>query len=254
MWIDTHAHLNDDRLFPDVEMLLQRAKEQNVGLIINAAYDLASSQRGVALAEKFSPVYTAIGLHPHDAHDYSEAFKEEMLRLARHPKVVAYGEIGLDYHYDLSPRAKQQEVFIDQIQLANELKLPVLIHNRESHGDMLQILKDYPIEQGAVMHCFSGSVEFMRECINLGLYISFAGPITFKNASKLCRVVEATPLDRLLIETDCPYLSPEPYRGKLNEPSQVVWVAKRVADIKDIPLDELEMKLEANSKSFFHLL
>ena len=253
MWIDTHAHLNDERLYPQVDDVLARAEAAGVGLIVNAAYDLASSRIGVELAKSYANVYTAVGLHPHDAKDYSESFKEEMRRLAGEEKVVAYGEIGLDYHYDLSPREVQKEVFRDQIRLANELSLPAIIHNRESHGDMLEILKENPIEQGAVMHCFSGSVEFMRECVKLGLYISFAGPVTFKNARKLLDVVRETPLERMLIETDCPYLTPTPFRGKTNEPQHVVLVAQRISELKEVPLEELEGLLERNSREFYRL-
>ncbi|QRN85153.1 TatD family hydrolase [Clostridia bacterium] len=253
MWIDTHVHLNDDRLYEQAEDVLLRAKKDNVGLVINVSYDLESSRRGVELAQIYENVYTAVGMHPHDAKDYTEAFKEEMYRLAKDNKVVAYGEIGLDYHYDLSPRELQKKVFVDQIHLANELSLPVIIHNRESHGDMLEILKKTPIEGNTVMHCFSGSVEFMKECVKLGLYISFAGPITFKNAHKLLDVVAETPTERLLVETDCPYLTPVPYRGKTNEPKNVTWVAKKVSEIKGIPLEELEVILEQNSRTFFNL-
>lgn len=253
MWIDTHVHLNDDRLYEQAQEVLLRAQAENVGMVINAAYDLVSSIKGVELATTYDNVYTAVGLHPHDAKDYDEGFKEEMRRLANHEKVVAYGEIGLDYHYDLSPREVQKEVFVDQINLANELSLPVIIHNRESHGDMLEILREYPINGKAVMHCFSGSVEFMRECAKLGLYISFAGPVTFKNAHKLREVVLETPLDRIMVETDCPYLTPEPYRGKTNEPRNVALVAEKVCEIKGITLAELERVLEENSRKFFNI-
>ncbi len=253
MWIDTHVHLNDDRLYEQAQNILIRAQADNVGLVVNAAYDLESSIKGVDLANTYDNVYTAVGLHPHDAKDYGDAFKDEMRRLASQEKVVAYGEIGLDYHYDLSPREVQKEVFVDQIRLANELSLPVIIHNRESHGDMLEILRENPISGNAVMHCFSGSVEFMRECVKLGLYISFAGPVTFKNARKLREVVLETPLDRIMVETDCPYLTPEPYRGKTNEPRNVALVAEKVGEIKGIPLEELERVLEANSRKFFNI-
>lgn len=253
MWIDTHVHLNDDRLYTQAEEAIARAKKDNVGVLINVAYDCDSSIRGVELARIYENVYTAVGMHPHDAKDYSEDFKEEMRRLAKEEKVVAYGEIGLDYHYDLSPRDLQKKVFVDQIHLANELSLPVIIHNRESHGDMLEILKQTPIDGNTVMHCFSGSVEFMKECVKLGLYISFAGPITFKNAHKLLDAVAETPIERLLIETDCPYLTPVPYRGKTNEPKNVALVAKKVSEIKGIPLEELEEILERNSRLFFGL-
>lgn len=251
MWIDTHVHLNDKKLLDRSDELVAEANDEGVGLMINASFNLESSRLGVELARRYDSVYTAVGLHPHEASDYTPEMAQEMAQLAQAPKVIAYGEVGLDYHYDNSPRELQQKVFIDQIDLANKLSLPVIIHNRDSHGDMLKILQQHPIDHGAIMHCFSGSVEYMQDCVKLGLMISFAGPITFKNARRLREVVRETPIDHLFVETDCPYLTPEPFRGRVNEPKHVVHVARKVAELKEMPTEVLEQRLEENVRRFF---
>lgn len=251
MWIDTHVHLNDDRLSGQADQVVARARQAGVGRMVNAAYDLDSSRLGLAQAQRYAEVYTAVGIHPHQSKDYNDQVEKELRELASYHKVVAYGEIGLDYHYDNAPRDLQKEVFIRQLHLAHELGLPVIIHNRDSYGDMLEILKEHLPPEGAIMHCFSGSVEYMYQCVELGLMISFAGPITFKNARRLPEVVEKTPLDQLLVETDCPYLSPEPFRGRTNEPKNVVHVAQKMAEIRGMSLASLKESLRENTQRFF---
>ena len=253
MFFDTHAHLNDDRLFEQRHDVLSRARQSGVVRIVNIGYDLESSQRAVALAGEDTMCRAAVGLHPHDATQFSDKLAGELMELARQPGVVAYGEIGLDYHYDNSPRDVQKQVMIRQLAMANELNLPVVIHNRESHADMLEILQDHPPAAGGVMHCFSGSYEFAKECVRLGLYISFAGPVTFKNAPRQRHAVEGVPNDRIMVETDCPYLSPEPHRGQVNEPANVQYVAEKIAEIKGLPLEEMAPILLENANRFFRL-
>ena len=219
--------------------------------IVNPGSDLASSYRAVQVAASHPGIYAAIGVHPHEVKDAARNYLEQLKALADNPKVVAIGEIGLDYHYDLSPRDEQKKAFIEQIALAKELLLPIIIHDRESHGDALEIIKQENAGvNGGVLHCFSGSPEFAMECVRLGFYISIAGPVTFKNSRKLPDVVAAVPLDRLLIETDSPYLAPEPYRGKRNEPLYVRYVAEKVAAIRGITLNEI---IEATSENAIRL-
>lgn len=251
MLVDTHAHLNDDRLYGQAGEVVERAVRAGVGLIINASYDVESSRRGVGLAARFPGVYTTVGLHPHDARTLTPSLLSELEELAKKPKVVAYGEIGLDYHYENSPRDAQKEALVEQLHLANALGLPVVIHNREAHGDMLELLQLHPVRAGGVMHCFSGSREFAEECIRLGWFISLAGPVTFSNARRLREVAEAVPLDRLLVETDCPYLTPNPHRGQVNEPAFVGYVAREICRIRNIGLPEFEEALEKNTRTLF---
>jgi len=251
MLFDTHAHLNDDRLYSQAEQVVERARQTGVRGIVNVGYDLESSRRAVELSKRFPECLAAVGMHPHDACHYTEELEKKLLELVSDKMVAAWGEIGLDYHYDNSPREIQREVFVRQLQLADRLKLPVIIHNRDSHGDMLDILAKHPPQNGGIMHCFSGSPEFARECLNLGLHISFAGPVTFKNASRLLKAVEAVPDDRILAETDCPYLSPEPFRGKTNEPARVSLVVEKLAAIRGTEREDMEEILWRNALDFF---
>lgn len=251
MLADTHAHLNDDRLYGQAGEVVERAAQAGVGLIINASYDVESSRRGVALAARFPSVYTTVGLHPHDARTLTPALLSRLETLAGEPRVVAYGEIGLDYHYEHSPRAAQKEALVEQLRLADALGLPVAIHNRESHRDMLEMLQRHLPRAGGVMHCFSGSREFAAECVRLGLYVSLAGPVTFPSARRLREVAETVPLDRLLIETDCPYLAPVPHRGECNEPAYVRYVAGEICRVRGIGQPEFEEALERNVRALF---
>lgn len=254
MFFDSHAHLDDLKYDPDREEMLMRARQNGVSCIVNVGYDMPSSRRSVALAEKYEFIYAAVGIHPHDAAEATEDAFNEIRNLAALPKTVAIGEMGLDYYRDLSPRDIQQQVFRQQIQLAIELQKPVIIHDRDAHGDVMRILKEENAAQaGGVLHCFSGSMEMARECLQMGFYLSIAGPVTFNNAKKLTEIAAEIPLDRLLIETDAPYLTPEPHRGKRNESAYVVHVGKRIAELRNIPVEELAAATTANAKELFKI-
>lgn len=255
MLIDSHAHLDDEKYDEDRDAVLMRAKEMGVEIIINPASDEASSLRGMALSESYPMIYATVGFHPHEAKDYDFKKHKKLLKeWGKKEKVVAIGEIGLDYHYDFSKREIQKAVFVDQMILAKEIEKPIVVHNRESMEDMYQILKEhFSPEYGGVMHSYSGSVEMAELFLDLGFYLSISGPLTFKNARKLPDVVKAMPLDRLLIETDSPYLTPTPHRGKRNEPSYVTYVAKAIAEIKKMPVEDIYEITRENTKRVFKL-
>lgn len=254
MLIDTHAHLDVNRFDRDRDEVVKRAQEKGVEKIINVGFDGPSSERAVKLAEKYDIVYAAVGVHPHDAKKADDDTYELLYNLTKRDKVVALGEMGLDYYRNLSPRELQQEVFKTQISLAKEVDLPIVIHDRDAHGDTLKIIKQERASLvGGVLHCFSGSSEMALECIKMGFYISFAGPVTYPNARRLRKVVEDVPLERMLVETDCPWLSPEPQRGKRNEPAYVQYVAEKIAEIKNMPLEEVIRITTKNAKDVFRL-
>ena len=231
--------------------MLERARVAGVTRILNPGYDLPSSQRAVALAGRYEFIYAAVGIHPHDAKDTSAATWDSLLKLAADPKVVAWGEIGLDYYRDLSPREQQQEVFIRQIELADQAGLPVIIHNRDAHRDLLRIVKEHPPKHGGVFHCYSGSWEMAKVLLGLGFYLSFAGPVTYKNNRQTVEVAVNVPPDRFFVETDAPYLTPEPYRGRRNEPAFVREVAARVAAAKNLTVEEIGLYGRRNAESLF---
>lgn len=252
MFFDSHAHLDDLKYNNDRHEMLLRAKDAGVSRIINVGYDIPSSKRSVDLAEAYDFIYAAVGVHPHDAADAGDNALDKLRELAGNPKVVAIGEIGLDYYRDLSPRDIQKQMFRNQIRLAAELGKPIIVHDRDAHGDVMAVLKEENAQEiGGVLHCFSGSVEMARECLKMGFYISIAGPVTFHNASKLQEVAAQVPLNRLLIETDSPYLTPEPFRGKRNESAYVVKVAEKIAALKNIPVEELAKAATDNTKRLF---
>ena len=255
MLIDSHAHIDDEKFDQDRQAVLDRAQAAGLEYIINPGADEASSLAAIKLSQKHPMVYAAVGIHPHDAKNYDFAKHRQLFSSwAAKDKVVAIGEIGLDYYYDHSPRGIQQKVFIDQIAIAKEAKLPIIIHNRESMADMQAILQEhFSKEFGGVMHSYSGSVEMAEIFLEMGFYLSAGGPLTFKNARKLPQVIEMIPLDRLLIETDSPYLTPTPHRGKRNEPAHVYYVAKEVARIRKLDLDEVAAITTANAKKLFNL-
>jgi len=254
MLFDTHAHLNEEAFAEDLEEVLIRAQEAGVSYIANMGYDLPSSRRAVEIAKAHSCCYAAVGIHPQDADTVTAETYEELKKLLQGPKVVAVGEIGLDYYRDPTPKDLQQAVFREQIQIAKEFKLPISIHDRDAHGDILQIIKEEQAgEYGGILHCFSGSWEMAKVCINSGFYISLAGPVTFKNARRLQEIAPKIPLDHLLLETDCPYLAPEPYRGKRNEPAYVAEIAKFVADLRQMDWEELAEITSSNAKRVFRL-
>ena len=252
MLIDSHVHLDDIKFDGDRHILIENFKNNNIELVINIGADLKSSVASVDLANKYSNIYAAIGVHPHSAKEVNTMVMEQLKELALNEKVIAIGEIGLDYYYDNSPRDIQRKWFIEQLKLAKELDLPVIIHTRDAMGETFDILKNN--QNGnvrGVLHCYSGSPEMALEYIKMGFYISLGGPVTFKNARLVREVAEAVPLDKLLIETDCPYLTPEPYRGKRNEPVYVKYVAEKIAEVKKISYDELVKATNRNTKKLF---
>ena len=252
MLIDTHCHLQDPDLLPQLDEILARAAEAGVEKMVCVGYDMPSSRAAVNIAARYKQVYAAIGVHPHDADSYSDDAERELRQLAAHPKVVAIGEIGLDYYRDLTPRELQKEVFIRQIHLAHELNKPIVIHDRDAHEDTLTILKQEKGGlYGGIMHCFSGHLPMAKELIKENFYISFAGPLTFKNNKKGQEAAAGLPMDRLLVETDCPYLSPEPKRGKTNEPANVRYTAQKLADLKGKTLEETAYLTNLNAHKIF---
>jgi TatD DNase family protein len=250
---DSHAHLDDDRFDKDRQEAINRAWEAGLTGIINVGADMESSARSIELAEACDTIFASVGMHPHDSKDMKETDYLQLKRWAAHPKVVAIGEIGLDYHYDHSPRPVQQEVFVRQLDVAREMGKPVIIHEREAHADMLALVKSAGQGLTGVFHCFSGSLETAREAIKLGFYISLAGPVTFSNSVKAKQVAAGVPLDRLLIETDSPYLTPHPLRGKRNEPAFVRHVAEEVARLREISIEEVTAATTANVKRLFQI-
>lgn len=254
MLIDSHAHLDDERFDKDRDILIKSLKENGIDLIINVGADVSSSIKSVSLSQEYENIYAAVGVHPHSAKDMDESTIDILKSFAGREKVVAIGEIGLDYYYDNSPRDIQRQRFIEQLELAKEVDLPVIIHSRDAAGETFDILKsaqDGSLE--GVLHCYSGSVEMALEYIKLGFYISLAGPVSFKNAKMPKEVAKAVPLDRLLIETDSPYLTPEPYRGKRNEPIYVRYVAGTIAELREMSFEELATRTSENTKRLFRI-
>ena len=253
MLFDTHAHYDDEAFDPDRELLLESLPQRGVALVVNPGCDLESSRKAVAYAAEYPHVYAAVGIHPENCGGFTPADTEALRQLAPQPKVVAIGEIGLDYYWaENPPRELQQQVLRSQLALARELRLPVIFHDRDAHGDSLAIVKEFPDVTG-VFHCFSGSYEMAKELIRRGWYIGFTGVVTFKNARKAVEVAEKIPLDRILIETDCPYMAPEPFRGRRNDPSLVPFVAKKIAEIRGISAEEAAAATEENAKRLFRL-
>ncbi len=240
MLFDSHAHLNDPQFSDDLTEVLVRAKENGVRKIAVVGFDWESSKKAVELAGANQELYAVVGVHPHDAEGFCSETEESLRSWAKDEKVVAIGEIGLDYYRDLSPRDIQQIVFRRQLALAYELDLPISIHSRDAMEDLIQILKEEKKgEYRGILHCYSGSYEQAQILLRLGFHISFAGPLTFPNARKLPEIAAKIPLDRILIETDCPYLSPQPRRGKRNEPANVRFVAEKIAEIRGITPEEV---------------
>lgn len=249
---DTHAHYDDSRFEEDSDEVIKNAYDSGVKYILNAGSDIKTSERSIEIAEKFPYLYAAVGIHPHEVGKLEKNAEEKLIEMSAHPKVAAIGEIGLDYYYDHSPRDTQKYWLSKQLDIASKLKLPVIIHNRDSHEDMMKIIKNHaPYEASGVFHCFSGSWEMAKELLDMGLYLSFGGPITFKNAKKALEVLEKTPLESILIETDCPYLTPEPYRGRRNDSSYVRLVAEKIAEIRGLSLEETAGITTGNAKRLF---
>lgn len=252
MLFDSHAHYNDKKFDGDRDALLSSMPQNNVGLIMNACSGLDEVPDILSLCEKYPFVYASVGIHPHEAEGLTEADMEKLKDYAGNPKVRAIGEIGLDYFYDFSPRDIQKKWFARQTDIAKELKLPVIIHDRDAHKDCMDILRSHNIrDTGGVFHCYAGSVETAREILDWGMYIAFGGSLTFKKSVRPAEVARYVPLDRILIETDCPYLTPEPHRGKRNSSLYLGYVAEKLAEIKNVSVKEIENATFENAKKCF---
>ncbi|NLF44860.1 MAG: TatD family hydrolase [Syntrophomonadaceae bacterium] len=251
MLIDTHAHLQD---YADLKTILNRAADNGVEKIICIGFDLESSLTAANLARQHKEVFAVVGVHPHNASDLNEKVLDRLFQLGREEKVLAIGEIGLDYYRNLSPQEDQQKAFVAQLRLARELKKPVVIHDRDAHQEVLDTLKkEKGGINGGIMHCYSGHLPLAVELMKIGFYISFAGPVTYKNAKKTQEVAAKIPLDRMLVETDCPYLTPEPLRGKKNEPANVLYVAEKIAQLRQKSLDEIAYQTTLNAHKVFRI-
>jgi len=248
--IDTHCHLEMDDFDPDRDEVIKRAKDAGIEAIITIGSDVESNIQALELSEKYDFVYSSIAIHPHDAEDFSEDIYLKLKEWISREKVVAIGETGLDYHYEYSPREIQRDVFKRHLALAKETDLPVVIHSREAKKDTLEIIEASGVNRG-VFHCFSGDITMAEKAMAMGFYISVAGPVTFKNARRLAEIVKAIPDDYLLIETDAPYLAPEPFRGKRNEPSYLVHTAKAIAELKGVHVEDLVRITTLNAKRLF---
>ena len=252
--IDSHAHLDAGQFTSDLPQVLERARQKGVRYIVTVGTDLISSIRAIEIANRYPFVYTSIGIHPHDANKAGEADLKKLKDLARQPKVVAIGETGLDYYRDYSPRPEQQQLFRDLIHMAKEVSLPLIIHQRHAQDELTAIMdEEGGWTAGGVMHCFSGSEEHARRCLEKGFYLSFAGNITFPKATLLRRIIRETPMERILIETDSPYLAPLPHRGRRNEPSYVEMVAEKIAELKGLSVEQCGKMVTANLQRVFKL-
>ena len=252
MLFDTHCHINDKPYTNDREEMLQRAFAAGVQYMMCPGTDIQTSAEAVAYSHKYKEVYAAVGIHPEDAASATpEGFAQIRKWLKEEPKVVAIGEVGLDYHWPEPSHEIQQEVFIEQVKMAVECDVPIDIHDREAHGDTMDILRQYGKGIRGVFHCYSGSLEMAQELIRMGFYIGFTGTMVFPKSQKLKRIAAALPLDRILIETDCPYLTPPPFRGKRNEPAYVQYVAKELAALRNVEISEIEAITVENGKRIF---
>lgn len=246
---DTHSHYDDRRFDADRDELISSLFANGMSGIIHAATDIASSEFGIEQSRKYERYYASVGIHPENADSVTSGYIDSLRLLAQSEKVVAIGEIGLDYHYEGYDKASQIELFTSSVELANELSLPVIVHCRDAVGDCMEILKR--LKPKGVMHCYSGSPETARELLDLGMYIGFTGAITFKNAKKAAEVLKILPLDRLLLETDCPYMAPEPLRGKRCDSSMIRFTAQRAAEVMGVESDELLAATEENAVRVF---
>lgn len=253
MIFDSHAHYDDEAFNEDREEVIKEIKNAGVEGVLNCGSSLEAARSSFELSMKYEFIYAAVGIHPEYADQVNEKAIDELREMAKNSKVRAIGEIGLDYYYEENPeREVQRKAFREQMKLAEELDLPVVIHDRDAHEDTLNIMKEFP-KVGGVVHCFSGSVEFARECLKLGYYIGFTGVVTFKNAKKLIEVAKEVPRDRMLVETDCPYMAPTPFRGKRNKSDYIKYIAEKLAEIKEITSDELLNDTNNNAKRLLRL-
>ena len=253
MLFDTHAHLNDPAFDADRESLMASLGEKGVGLVMNAGCSLESSRQIVAMAEDYPWLYASVGSHPDSADEVNEAVLEEYRKLCKlSPKVKAIGEIGLDYHYEDIPRDIQLKAFREQMALARELDMPVIVHEREAHEDGMAVVKEFSTVKG-VFHCYSGSAEMARQLVDMGWYIGFTGVLTFKNARKAVETAQAIPLDRIVLETDCPYMAPEPFRGRRNDPGYLYRMAEKLAELRGVSVEEVCRITTENGKRLYRI-
>lgn len=250
MYFESHAHYDDERFDDDRDTLLASFPAEGIETVVNASSDIKSSKASIALSEKYPFFYAAVGVHPHEVENITEADIDELRELSKHPKVVAIGEIGLDYYYDLSPRDLQRHWFKRQLELADELKMPVIIHSRDAAQECFDIIKNSNVRNG-VIHCYSGSAEMAEEYIKMGFYIGVGGSLTFKNNKKGVETVERIPIEKILIETDSPYLAPVPYRGKRNDSRLLKYVVERISQIKNIPENDICNITKNNAQNLF---
>ena len=249
--IDTHVHLDDNR-FSDANEIIKSFKNDGIDFVINASCDFCTQSKAIELSKKYDSVFALIGTHPHEARFFDARMEKEMHKLSVDSKVVGVGEIGLDFHYDYSPRDIQKTVFVRQLELANEFNLPVVLHVREAQADTLEILASHKslLKNGLLFHSYAGSVEMVREFLRFDSFFSFNGAITFKNANK-DEIIRSIPIDRILSETDCPYLTPEPFRGTRNEPKNVRFVVQKIADVREKSFSEMENIIKENTLRIF---
>ncbi len=253
MLFDTHAHMDSRSFNEDRELLLRSLPEQGITLLMNPGCSLESSKKAVRLATEYAYIYAAVGSHPDAADEVNDAVLEEYRMLCKlNSKVKAIGEIGLDYHYEDIPRALQQKAFIAQLALAQELDLPVIVHERDAHEDGMAIIKQFPTVKG-VFHCYSGSAQMAQELVKMGWYIGFTGVLTFKNARRAVETVQAIPIDRIVLETDCPYMSPEPFRGRRNDPGKLYRMAEKLAQIRGISVEDAMRITFENGKRLYRI-
>ena len=253
MLIDSHAHLEMSEFRTDVDEVVKRAQAAGIEAIVCVGINLENSQKAVALANRNSLLYASVGVHPHDVRKINDSTYDKIKLLASDPRVVAYGEIGLDFFRNLSPTETQKKCFVEQMAIAAELGKPVIIHDRDAHNETLDILQASEHHFGGVLHCFSGDVAFAKKCLDLGFYISISGVVTFQKNEVLADVVKFLPIDRMLIETDCPYLTPHPHRGKRNEPAFVKLVAQKVAELRKTAFEEIAQAITSNAKALFNI-
>ena len=250
---DSHAHYNDEKFEEDREEVLKEIYKSGVTKLVNAGYSLESSKTAIEIAKAHDFIYATVGISPNDIENFKNEDLDNIVKLASNKKVVAIGEIGLDYYWNKENKNLQKEVFISQIKIANELNLPIVIHTREAIYDTLEILKNNSCNRKGIFHCCPFNVDLVREGLKLGFYISFAGPTTFKNSKNATEIINMVPLDKMLIETDSPYLSPEPLRGKRNDSRNVKYIAQKIADVKEISIEEVAKRTYDNAKKIFEI-
>ena len=252
MFVDVHAHLCDEK-FNNLEEIVENAKREKVEKIVSASYNFASCEKNLEIAENFENVFITVGIHPENVDEIEEDYLKKIKDMVKNKKVVAIGEIGLDYHWRDDNKDLQKRIFIEQIELANKLGLPVVVHCRDAIGDTFQILKEHTPKCESLMHCYSGSIESAKEFMKLGFSFSFGGVVTFKNARNVQEVVKNIPIERIMLETDCPYMSPEPFRGKINEPKNIPIIAEKIAELKNIEKIKIEEITTKNSEKMFKI-